>query len=224
MSDDTIHESSRSRTRQGLATYLRRIARALGRGEPVPVDEEGTVTVDPGATGDVEVELERADGTVHFEVEMEWPEAEGEIDDDAAASKATFELYADNAGDWRWRLVHDNGNIIADGGGGYADKRDATSGIESVQRNAPGAHVIDAARDEEAPDDGGSNATFELFRDKADDHRWRLRHDNGNIIADGGQGYASKQKAKQGLNSVKSNAPGAAVEETGDDDEATEEE
>ena len=218
MPEDTVHESRQSRSRQALATYFRRISRALGRGEPVAVDDAGTVTVEPAPEQEFEVELERRDGTVHFEVEMEWPEAEGEIDDDAAASKATFELYADSADEWRWRLVHDNGNIIADGGGGYSDKRDAKSGIESVRRNAPGAHVIDAARDEEAPGEGGSGATFELFRDEADEHRWRLRHDNGNVIADGGQGYASKQKAKQGLNSVKSNAPGAAVEGPGDDE------
>jgi len=84
--------------------------------------------------------------------------------------------------------------------------------------------VIDISRDEEAPDEGGSDATFEIFRDTADEHRWRLRHDNGNVIADGGQGYASKQKAKQGLNSVKSNAPGAAVEEAGDGEPTDEEE
>ncbi|QWC18803.1 HVO_2922 family protein [Halorubrum sp. 2020YC2] len=214
MPEETIHEAKRPRTRQGLATYLRRIARALGRGEPVPVDEAGTVTVDAAATGDVEVELERGDGTVHFEIEMEWPDEEAAVDAAAAASKAAFELYADSADDYRWRLRHDNGNIIADGGEGYADKRDAKSGIESVQRNAPGAHVIDVSRDEEAPGEGGSDATFELFRDSAEQYRWRLRHDNGNVIADGGQGYASKQKAKQGLRSVKSNAPGAAVEET----------
>ena len=213
MSDDTIHESRRSRTRQGLATYLRRIARALGRGEPVPVDEAGSVTVDAAATGDVEVELEREDGTVHFEVEMEWPDEAAAVDEEAAASKATFELYADSADQFRWRLVHDNANIIADGSEGYADKRDARSGIESVQRNAPGAHVVDVSRDEEAPDEGGSDAVFELFRDNEEKYRWRLVHDNGNIIADSGQGYASKQKAKQGLRSVKSNAPGAAVEE-----------
>jgi amphi-Trp domain-containing protein len=223
MPEETVHESRQSRSRQALATYFRRIARALGRGEPVPVDDAGTVTVDPAAEQEVEIELEREDGTVHFEVEMEWPEAEGQIDDEAAASKATFELYADSADEWRWRLRHDNGNIIADGGEGYSDKRDAASGIESVQRNAPGAHVIDVSRDEVAPDEGGSDATFEIFRDKADEHRWRLRHDNGNVIADGGQGYASKQKAKQGLNSVKSNAPGAAVEEPGDDEAVDEE-
>ena len=56
-------------------------------------------------------------------------------------------------------------------------------------------------------------ATFELYEDSADDWRWRLRHSNGNIIADSGEGYASKAKAKQGIESVKSNAPEAAVEE-----------
>nr|WP_276278010.1 HVO_2922 family protein [Halomicroarcula sp. SYNS111] len=56
-------------------------------------------------------------------------------------------------------------------------------------------------------------ATFELYEDSADDWRWRLRHANGNIIADSGEGYASKAKAKQGIESVKSNAPEASVEE-----------
>ncbi|KPN31422.1 hypothetical protein SY89_02168 [Halolamina pelagica] len=58
-----------------------------------------------------------------------------------------------------------------------------------------------------------SKATFELFEDEAGQYRWRLRHDNGNIVADSGEGYASKQKARQGIESVKNNAAGADVEE-----------
>jgi len=57
-----------------------------------------------------------------------------------------------------------------------------------------------------------SNATFELYRDETDEWRWRLVHGNGNIIADSGEGYASRQKAEQGLRSVKENAPDAEVE------------
>ncbi|WP_418282311.1 HVO_2922 family protein [Halorubrum sp. DTA98] len=215
MSEETIHESKRSRSRQAIATYFRRIADALGRGEPVPADEEGTVTVDPDAEPELGVEVERgADGSVSLAVEMEWPEGDGDVDTDAAASKATFELYEDAADQWRWRLVHDNGNVIADGGEGYASKANAEKGLASVKRNAPGAHVVDESKDEAAPEEGGSNATFELFADAASEWRWRLAHDNGNVIADGGQGYSSKQKAKQGLRSVQANAPGAAVEET----------
>ncbi|MFC7201904.1 HVO_2922 family protein [Haloferax namakaokahaiae] len=58
-----------------------------------------------------------------------------------------------------------------------------------------------------------SKARFEVYRDAASEYRWRLVHDNGNILADSGEGYASKQKAKQGIQSVKTNAPEALVVE-----------
>ncbi|WP_408611684.1 HVO_2922 family protein [Halobacterium noricense] len=57
------------------------------------------------------------------------------------------------------------------------------------------------------------DATFEIYEDDIGQYRWRLVHTNGNIIADSGEGYASKQKARQGLNSVKENAPDADIEE-----------
>ncbi|MGM0605643.1 MAG: HVO_2922 family protein [Halobacteriota archaeon] len=56
-------------------------------------------------------------------------------------SKATFEIYIDREGKWRWRLVHDNGNIIADSGEGYASRQKCEQGLRSVQQNAPGADV-----------------------------------------------------------------------------------
>jgi uncharacterized protein YegP (UPF0339 family) len=58
-----------------------------------------------------------------------------------------------------------------------------------------------------------SKATFEVYEDEAGQYRWRLEHDNGNIIADSGEGYASKQKAKEGIESVKANARDADVVE-----------
>ena len=143
---------------------------------------------------------------------MEWEASGEDVETEVNASKATFEVYEDAEGKYRWRLKHDNGNIIADGSEGYASKQKAKQGLESVRENAPGAYVVDLSKDEEAPETGGSDATFELYRDADEKFRWRLEHDNGNIIADGGQGYSSKQKAKQGLESVKANSPGAAVE------------
>ncbi|MFC7096019.1 HVO_2922 family protein [Halobaculum marinum] len=59
------------------------------------------------------------------------------------SSKATFEVYRDHADEWRWRLVHRNGNIIADSGEGYASKQKAEEGIESVKTNAREAPVVD---------------------------------------------------------------------------------
>ena len=212
MSEETIYEAEETRTRRSLATYFRRLAGRLSRGEPVPADEEQTVTVEMPADPEFEVELEREDGMVSLEIEMEWPTDQAIIDTDAHASKATFDLYEDNAEEWRWRLVHDNGNIIADSSQGYASRQKARQGLESVWKNAPGAHVVDTSRDDEPEDDeGASKATFELFADSANKWRWRLVHDNGNIIADSSQGYSSKQKAKQGLRSVKTNIRGAEI-------------
>ena len=57
-------------------------------------------------------------------------------------SKATFEMYEDRAGKWRWRLVHDNGNIIADSGEGYASRQKCAQGIESVKSNARDSETV----------------------------------------------------------------------------------
>jgi len=214
MKDESIHESERRRSRRGIASYFRRLAGALDRGERAPIDNEQTVTIDPPADTDFDVNVEREGDTVSVEIEMAWEEQEGDVEVDVVASKATFEVYEDTSARWRWRLRHDNGNIIADSSEGYASKQKAKQGLASVQSNAPSAYVEDQSEDDPEPDatDGGSDATFEIFEDSAGKWRWRLRHDNGNIIADGGQGYASKQKAKQGLGSVRQNAPGAPVE------------
>lgn len=56
-------------------------------------------------------------------------------------------------------------------------------------------------------------ATFELYKDRAGEYRWRLRHENGNIIADSGEGYTTKANAENGIDSVKENAPSAPVED-----------
>ena len=51
-----------------------------------------------------------------------------------------FEMYADKAGEFRFRLKARNGEIIAVSEG-YTTKASCTGGIESVQKNAPDAEV-----------------------------------------------------------------------------------
>lgn len=48
-------------------------------------------------------------------------------------------------------------------------------------------------------------AKFELYKDKAGKHRWRLKAANGEIIL-ASQGYASKAGAKIGIESVRKNS------------------
>jgi uncharacterized protein YegP (UPF0339 family) len=59
-------------------------------------------------------------------------------------------------------------------------------------------------------------ATFELFEDAKEEFRWRLRHQNGQIIADSGEGYVNKADAKNGIQSVKENAPSAPIKDLTD--------
>jgi uncharacterized protein YegP (UPF0339 family) len=53
-----------------------------------------------------------------------------------------FEVYADAAGKYRFRLKAGNGEIIAVGEA-YESKAGALNGIESIKKNAPEAEVVD---------------------------------------------------------------------------------
>ncbi|MET0811791.1 MAG: YegP family protein [Microbacterium sp.] len=54
--------------------------------------------------------------------------------------------------------------------------------------------------------------TFELWTDKAGEYRFNLTASNGQVIATS-QGYSSKASALKGIESVRRNAPDAAVVE-----------
>jgi len=123
-----------------------------------------------------------------------------------------FEVFRDAGGEWRWRLIHENGNVLADSGEGYSSRSKARQGLDSVRSNAADA-ALDT--DGEESESGSGNATFELYEDAAEEYRWRLRHRNGNIIADGGEGYASKSNARDAIGRVREYAPDADVLEVG---------
>jgi uncharacterized protein len=53
-------------------------------------------------------------------------------------------------------------------------------------------------------------AEFELFKDSANQFRFHLKAGNGEIIATS-ESYKSKAGAENGIESVKTNAPGAPV-------------
>jgi len=51
---------------------------------------------------------------------------------------------------------------------------------------------------------------FEIYKDAAEKFRWRLKAPNGEIIASS-EAYESKDSCKNGVNSVKINAPKAEI-------------
>jgi len=131
--------------------------------------------------------------------------------DSLRTSQARFELYEDVSEEWRWRLRHRNGNLIANSGEGYSRKHNAQKGLASVRRNALGATTLLFEREADLPDETAefesveerdSQATFELEEDSAGEFRWRLRHENGNILGDGGEGYTSRSNARRAIERV----------------------
>lgn len=115
-----------------------------------------------------------------------------EITSPEDAAQASFEVYEDNAGQWRWRLRHDNGNIIADSGEGYADRSGVDDAVERVRSYADIADTLTL-------DDGA----FDLYEDEAGEWRWRLLARNGRIIADSGEGYSTRSNGQRAIESVR---------------------
>lgn len=54
---------------------------------------------------------------------------------------------------------------------------------------------------------------FTLYKDKAGEYRWRLKHSNGNILATTSEGYSSKAAALKCIENVKASADAEIEEE-----------
>ena len=130
------------------------------------------------------------------------------------ASESQFELYEDRGGSWRWRLRHQDDGIIASSSEGHPTHYEAQQAMQAVRRDAQGATVLHVESEDDLPEaessDGfmfadvvESQGTFELYEDEGGEYRWRLRHDNGNMIAHGGQGYASRGGAEHSVEGIR---------------------
>jgi uncharacterized protein YegP (UPF0339 family) len=73
--------------------------------------------------------------------------------DGEAGRNGEFRLYEDSGGEWRWRLVADNSEIIADSGEGYASKYGARNAARSIKEKAPSAPLV-ILSDDGVSDDG----------------------------------------------------------------------
>lgn len=75
-------------------------------------------------------------------------------DADDERLRATFEVYEDDAGEWRWRLRTANGNVIADSAEGYSSQSAALNGLDTVRAVARGARIDVEGTDGEVVPDG----------------------------------------------------------------------
>jgi uncharacterized protein YegP (UPF0339 family) len=106
---------------------------------------------------------------------------------------AKFEIKKGSSGQYRFNLKAGNGEIILSSEG-YQEKQGAQKGIESVKVNAP----IDAR--------------YERKEASSGQPYFVLKAANGEPIGRS-ETYSSKSAMENGIESVKKNAPGAAVED-----------
>lgn len=108
----------------------------------------------------------------------------------------------------RFNLVASNGQVIATSQT-YKSLRTCLHGVESVRANAPAAAVEDQTVEDFAPE---KCPKFQVYQDKAGEFRFRLLARNGqNIVAS--EGYTRLDSCRNGIESVRKNAPDAAVEQ-----------
>ena len=107
-----------------------------------------------------------------------------------------------------FNLKAGNGEIIATSQV-YKSLDSCKNGVESVSKNAPIAPVEDQTVENF---ETKTNPKFEVYADKAEEYRFRLKARNGEIIAVG-QGYKSKASCMNGIESIKKNAVDAEVVE-----------
>lgn len=149
---DKVEVTRHGKVRRARLFYLRGLTAKKARLkekrvliEPeVPAEVETTMTAAEAApvaeaAAPVAAVTETPKAPVAAAPKAEAPKAEAPAE--TKASLAKYELYQDKAGEWRWRLRHQNGNIIADSAEGYSSKAAAQKGIESVKKNVGEAEI-----------------------------------------------------------------------------------
>jgi large subunit ribosomal protein L21 len=141
------------------------------------------------------------------------PEASAESEAEAGAADAPeaatsgstkgFEIFEDEAGEWRWTLRASNGEVVAVSEQGFSSKSGVVRSLDVVRRNAAEA---DDHTEATADEKGGKG--FEIFEDGGE-WRWRLRASNGELVAMSEQGFSSKSGVVRSLDVVRRNAAAA---------------
>ncbi len=102
-----------------------------------------------------------------------------------------FQVYKDESGAYRWRLLANNHETIAQSSQGYANKADAIRGAEIIREGAKSAHP-------------------EIYQDKRGEFRFRYSAPNGNVIAVG-ESYPQKADCDHAVELIHALGPKAPV-------------
>lgn len=180
-----MYEAELTASREEIATVLSGVVDGITVGAVRLDDEESTLVVEIPDELELQIECEVEDDEQSLEFELEWPTADADIGESAHST-------ANDAG----TPAEQSLNATSE----YIEIEESLVDTEAARSSSVGTAATTQ-----------THARFELFRDRSNEWRWRLRHRNGNVIATSGEGYTQKHNARKGLRSVMQNATGAVV-------------
>lgn len=114
---------------------------------------------------------------------------------------AAFQQY-ESEGEWRWRLIDEDGTVMADSGEEYASKSDVMDAMTTLKENAPNAEVLEI-----------ETAAFELYRADGGGYGWRLIDETGQLVAAGATTHDRRAEARDAVDFVRSTAESSSIRE-----------
>jgi uncharacterized protein YegP (UPF0339 family) len=129
----------------------------------------------------------------------------------AAKVSATFEVYKDKSGAYRFRLKDDEDTLLAMSPKGFKTKTDCQKTIDAIKREAGGAVVDDP--DAEKKVARKVSAAFEIYKDKGGMYRFRFQGIEGMSLAIATKGYKTKEQCRDVITTIK--RAGARIEKSG---------
>ncbi|WP_435344633.1 DUF1508 domain-containing protein [Haloarchaeobius sp. HRN-SO-5] len=114
---------------------------------------------------------------------------------------SAFQLYETN-GEWRWRLIDEDGNVMADSGEEHGTRDAAAESMLTLKENAPDADLLEI-----------ETSAFELFHDDQDRWNWRLVNEGGETIGEGPSMKSSRDEAKAAMDELLEHCKGTESRE-----------
>jgi len=146
-----------------------------------------------------------ADSAEAYEDEEAAEAAASRIRDQALAAdliefeQAAFQQY-ESDGEWRWRLIDEDGKVMADSGEEYGSREEVMDGMTTLKENAPDAEVLEI-----------ETAAFEIYLTDDDRYAWRLIDETGQLVAEGVDDYANRSGARDAVDFLTENLDRADV-------------
>ncbi len=113
--------------------------------------------------------------------------------------EAAFQQY-ESGGEWRWRLIDEDGQVMADSGEEYESQEAVRDGMMTLKENAPDADVLEI-----------EFAAFEIYRNDDNAYAWRLIDEGGRLIADGASTHPTREAARDAVDFLTDHVEAAEV-------------